>query len=55
VTELLDMGNRLAAVLARLQREAGDRPITDLPAPWGDYIRTGLALIHQALEPYAGA
>lgn len=52
VTELLGVGNRLAATLTRLQRAAGNQPITTLPAPWGDYIRTGLALVRQALESY---
>jgi ParB/RepB/Spo0J family partition protein len=36
VTDLLGMGNRLAAALARLQLEAGGQPPTTLAAPWGD-------------------
>jgi hypothetical protein len=52
VTDLLGMGNRLAASLARLQHAAGGQPPTALPAPWGDYVRTGLAVIRQALDQY---
>jgi hypothetical protein len=52
VTDLRGMGNRLAAGLVRLHQEAGGQPLTALPAPWGDYVRTGLTLIRQALDQY---